>query len=63
MRHKAGYVLRHYAWSHKPEIAVVAARYEFEDKKEYLNALHAQQRDQQASTQFTTNVSKVRPKP
>lgn len=36
------------------------SRYEFEDKKEYLNALHAQQRDQQASTQFTTNVSKVR---
>ncbi len=34
-------------------------RYEFEDKKEYLAALHAQQRTQQASTHFTTDVSKV----
>ena len=35
-------------------------RYEFEDKKEYLTALHARQRTQQAATHFTTDVSKVR---
>ena len=35
------------------------ARYEFEDKKEYLAALHAQQRSREASTHFTTDVSKV----
>lgn len=39
---------------------LITARFEFEDKKEYLNELSKQQFDLAATTHYTTNRSEVR---
>lgn len=38
---------------------LITARFEFEDKKEYLNELSKQQFDLAATTHYTTNRSEV----
>lgn len=40
---------------------LINARFEFEDKKEYLNELSKQQFDLAATTHYTTNRSEVCP--